>query len=84
MDWTEGEWLDFLAEPPHGHNHGRERNQGGGWTTLETDGSVPSVKRFARARKHGTAYTYVRLGCRCVLCQGWKRAYNKKMRNTSR
>lgn len=73
-----------MAEPPHGHNHGRARGTGGGWHPLETDPQdVPSYKRVANPRKHGTAYTYQKLKCRCARCRAWKSAYNKEKRNPS-
>jgi hypothetical protein len=38
-----------------------------------------SPKRYVETpRKHGTAYTYEKLGCRCETCREWKRARNAK------
>lgn len=72
---------DLMEEPPGGHNHGRARTVSGGWHTLETPGeSIPSFKRYADSRKHGTAYTYRKIGCRCELCREWKAASMRRYR----
>lgn len=73
---------ELMSEPAHGHNHGRERGYGG-WHPLETDPrDTPSFKRYVNEpRKHGTAYVYVKLGCRCEPCRTWKRDYDRARRN---
>lgn len=75
---------ELMAEPPHGHNHGRSRGEAG-WHPLETDpADSPSFKRFVeKPRQHGTPYTYQKIGCRCDLCRAWKRGYNREKRNPS-
>jgi hypothetical protein len=68
----------LMQEPAHGHNHGRAKGEGGGWHTLETDSPYldpPSFKRFVDGtHKHGTAYLYVKLKCRCTACRAWNAA----------
>lgn len=76
----------LMTEPPHGHNHGRATINGipldglsTNWRTLETEGvDSPSVKRDQGSRRHGTAYAYRRIGCRCDLCKEWKRGENAR------
>lgn len=55
--------------------------------SIKTDSGVPAVfsaygepspKQHVEPRKHGTAYTYEKLGCRCEACREWKRARNAK------
>ena len=77
---------ELMQEPSHGHNHGRKKGLHGGWIPLETDTrDIPSYKRAVEPRKHGTAYLYVKLRCRCPKCRAWKSAYDKarRMRNPS-
>ena len=76
---------ELMAEPPGGHNHGRERGAEGAWEPLESadwdslhafpvpiHGEGLSIKRPVDRRKHGTVYTYVKIKCRCEPCKrGW-------------
>jgi hypothetical protein len=42
--------------------------------------AMPSIKRGATVRRHGTTYTYINIGCRCQVCKtGWA-AYIRKRR----
>lgn len=75
----------IMETPPGGLNHGRAKidglpvdDLGSTWRMLETEGyDSPSIKRFQGTRKHGTSYTYVKIGCRCPLCRRWKQGYNE-------
>lgn len=74
---------EIMEEPPGGHNHGRARTLSGGWHILETPGKdSPSYKHYIeKPRKHGTAYTYMKLRCRCEACRAWMRDYRKRGAN---
>lgn len=77
------DWEELMAEPPHGHNHGRKRGDDGGWIPLETPGEdLPSVKTYVDSpRKHGTEYVYRWIGCRCEKCRAWN-AERSRLRRT--
>lgn len=69
---------ELMAEPPHGHNHGRARTQEGGWRALETDpADMPSIKRLPVPTPHASAYAYRKLKCRCPICRAWKREQDR-------
>lgn len=63
--------------PPGGFNHGRAKSEDGTWRPLESegrDGDIlwhPSFKREPQPLKHGTAYAYVKVKCRCFECRRW-------------
>ena len=72
---------ELMSEPAGGHNHGRHRTDVGTWAPLETrDPAIdrPSYKRVVeKPRKHGTAYTYRKIKCRCDVCRAWKAEQDK-------
>lgn len=65
---TLDELAELMSEPPHGANHGRRRNDEGGWTPLETD-DIKSRKRPPEMMRHGTVYAYRKQKCRCSFCR---------------
>ena len=70
---TWDELRELMEEPPGGHNHGRARAMSGDWESVEqVDYIMQTRKRYADARKHGTAYTYMKLRCRCEQCRAWQ------------
>lgn len=72
--------VDLMSEPPHGHNHGRERAESGGWRPLETPGEELSNKHFIEGpREHGTPYTANKIRCGCELCEDWRKNHQKEM-----
>ena len=73
MAVTENEWRELMEEPPHGHNHGRTRRiyQESGkydWVTLETDGSIPSLKSYM-----DTSTVARNRVVRYLVAEGWSR-----------
>lgn len=45
----------------------------------DEDAPTGSAKRYVeKPRLHGTAYTYVKIKCRCDSCKAWKRAENAR------
>lgn len=75
---------ELMAEPPGGHNHGRERGENG-WRPLETPGvDRPSEKHYVDPRKHGIAYTASKIGCGCDLCREWRRNRKRDQRERAR
>ena len=95
--WEDVDWAELMAEPPGGVNHGRRKTVTGGWQPLEAvdytwDGEekkpvpvgddLPTSRRHVGKRRHGTTYTYVKIGCRCQVCKdGWARYIRERRLN---
>jgi hypothetical protein len=78
---TFDELRELMEEPPGGYNHGRQRGAGGAWESVEqADYVMQTQKRYAESRKHGTEYTYRKLGCRCPTCRAYKSLQNAAYR----
>ena len=83
----------------NGSNHGRSRGEGGAWIPLDghydaesravvanraEDREITSRKRYVdKPRKHGTAYAYVKIKCRCVPCQAWNADRVRRLRDVT-
>lgn len=75
---------ELMEEPPGGVNHGRKRDEDGGWEAL----SPGNEKRAPRKRAvkplktvvHGTRSAYNNDKCRCAECKTAEALYRRQYR----